>query len=121
MGLAGHFSLALEILQSVGMIARKNSPRGLRLSDMADALHIEHRHAQQVLDALHDLKWIGENWSKPTRALKALGSCWSTCERSPLAPLVDTLVSCIRQRTQRCFGGKCTCPTIKVADVMKLS
>ena len=53
------FRLALEILSQLA-IARKTSPQGLRMSDMADALHIEHRHAEQALNALHELKWIGK-------------------------------------------------------------
>ena len=53
------FRLALEIL-AILALARKRSPQGLRVTEVADMLHIEHRHAQQALDALHELNWIGK-------------------------------------------------------------
>ena len=53
------FRLALEVLQRLS-VARMASPQGLRLSELADELHIEQRHAQLVLDALHELNWAGQ-------------------------------------------------------------
>ena len=53
------FRLALEVLQRLS-VARMASPQGLRLSELADELHIEQRHAQLVLDALHELNWVGQ-------------------------------------------------------------
>jgi len=52
------FRLALEVLKLLSD-ARVNSPQGLRLNDMASQLHIEHRHAIRVVDALNELGWIG--------------------------------------------------------------
>ena len=52
------FRLALEVLQRLS-VARMASPQGLRLSQLADELHIEQRHAQLVLDALQELNWVG--------------------------------------------------------------
>jgi membrane protein len=52
------FRLALEVLKLLND-ARVNSPQGLRLNDMASQLHIEHRHAIRVVDALNELGWIG--------------------------------------------------------------
>ena len=51
------FRLALEVLQRLS-VARMASPQGLRLSQLADELHIEQRHAQLVLDALQELNWV---------------------------------------------------------------
>ena len=52
------FRLALEVLKLL-KDARVNSPQGLRLNEMASQLHIEHRHAIRVVDALNELGWIG--------------------------------------------------------------
>jgi len=52
------FRLALEVLGCLSL-ARSSSPEGLRMSQLADELHIEQRHAQIVLDTLEELKWVG--------------------------------------------------------------
>jgi membrane protein len=52
------FRLALEVLRCLSF-ARSSSPQGLRMSQLADELHIEQRHAQIVLDTLEELKWVG--------------------------------------------------------------
>lgn len=52
------FRLALEVLRCLSL-ARSSSPEGLRMSQLADELHIEQRHAQIVLDTLEELKWVG--------------------------------------------------------------
>jgi membrane protein len=52
------FRLALEVLRCLSF-ARSSSPEGLRMSQLADELHIEQRHAQIVLDTLEELKWVG--------------------------------------------------------------
>jgi membrane protein len=112
------FRLALEILHQL-MMARKNSPRGLRLSEMADALHIEHRHAQKALDALHDLKWVGKLEQTNTR----LESAWVLLidlQEVSVEPLVERL--CLHQTENTALlWQQMHLPHIKVADVMKLS
>jgi membrane protein len=112
------FRLALEILHQL-MMARKNSPRGLRLSEMADALHIEHRHAQKALDALHDLKWVGKLEQTNTR----LESAWVLLidlQEVSVEPLVERL--CLHQTENTALlWQQMHLPHIKVADVMELS
>ena len=109
------FRLALEILSQLA-VARKTSPQGLRLSDMAEALHIEHRHAQQVLNALHDLKWIGVLEQSNSR----LESAWVLLvdlREVSLAPLMDSL--CLHQTENTALlWQQMHLPTIKVADVI---
>ena len=112
------FRLALEILSQLAS-ARKASPQGLRLSEMAEALHIEHRHAQQALDALHDLKWIGKLEQSSTR----LESAWVLLvdlQEVSLEPLMDRL--CLHQTENTALlWQQMHLPHIKVADVIKLS
>jgi membrane protein len=112
------FRLALEILSQLA-IARKTSPQGLQLSEMAEALHIEHRHAQQALDALQDLKWIGKLEQSNTR----LESAWVLLvdlQEVSLEPLMDRL--CLHQTENTALlWQQMHLPHIKVADVMKLS
>jgi membrane protein len=110
------FRLALEILSQLA-IARKTSPQGLRMSDMADALHIEHRHAEQALNALHELKWIG----KLEQSNPRLESAWVLLvdlQEVGLAPLMESL--CLHQSeiTERLWE-QLQMPHIKVADVIK--
>jgi membrane protein len=52
------FRLALEILACLST-ARLTSPQGLRMSELAQTLHLEHRHTQFVLDVLLALQWVG--------------------------------------------------------------
>ena len=110
------FRLALEILSQLS-VARKSSPQGLRLSEMAEALHIEHRHAQQVLNALHDLKWIGKLEQSNSR----LESAWVLLvdlQEVSLAPLMDSL--CLHQTENTALlWQQMHLPTIKVAEVIK--
>ena len=110
------FRLALEILSQLA-VARKTSPQGLRLSEMAEALHIEHRHAQQVLNALHDLKWIGKLEQFNSR----LESAWVLLvdlQEVSLAPLMDSL--CLHQTENTALlWQQMHLPTIKVAEVIK--
>jgi hypothetical protein len=102
---------------SLLVVARKTSPQGLRLSEMAEALHIEHRHAQQVLNALHDLKWIGKLEQSNSR----LESAWVLLvdlQEVSLAPLMDSL--CLHQTENTALlWQQMHLPTIKVADVIK--
>jgi membrane protein len=112
------FRLALEILSQLA-VARKTSSQGLQLSEMAEALHIEHRHAQQALDALQDLKWIGKLEQSNTR----IESAWVLLvdlQEVSLEPLMDRL--CLHQTENTALlWQQMHLPHIKVADVMKLS
>ncbi len=83
------FRLALETL---GLLrdARVNSPQGLRLSEMASQLKIEHRHAIRVMDALHELGWAG----RIEQADAKTDSAWVLLidlSTTPLAPLAEKL------------------------------
>jgi membrane protein len=110
------FRLALEIL-SLLALARKTSPQGLRLSEMAEALHIEHRHAHQVLNALLELKWVGVLEQTNLR----LESAWVLLvdlQEVSLEPLMDSL--CLHQTENTLLlWQQMHLPTIKVADVIK--
>jgi len=83
------FRLALETL---GLLrdARVNSPQGLRLSEMASQLKIEHRHVIRVMDALHELGWAG----RIEQADAKTDSAWVLLidlSTTPLAPLAEKL------------------------------
>jgi membrane protein len=83
------FRLSLEVLKLLHD-ARLTSPQGLRLQDMASQLHIEHRHAIRVMDALNELAWIGRIEQANAKA----ESTWVLLidlAATPLAPLVEKL------------------------------
>ena len=83
------FRLALETLNLLRN-ARVNSPQGLRLSEMASQLKIEHRHAIRVMDALHELGWAG----RIEQADAKTDSAWVLLidlSTTPLAPLAEKL------------------------------
>ena len=84
------FRLALEFLNLMSQ-ARMSSPQGLRLSEMAHQLHIEHRHAIRVLDALHDLGWAGRLEQANVKA-EPLWVLLVDLSSTPLAPLVEKLL-----------------------------
>ena len=110
------FRLALETL---GLLrdARVNSPQGLRLSEMASQLKIEHRHVIRVMDALHELGWAG----RIEQADAKTDSAWVLLidvSTTPLAPLAEKLwlahpseADVIWQKTQL--------DQLTVADVIK--
>ena len=111
------FRLALEILEQLAL-ARKTSPQGLRVSQLAEVLHIEHRHAQQALDALEELKWVGKLEQSNLR----LESAWVLLvdlDEVLLAPLVKRL--CLLQTDHTApLWTQMNLPNIKVADVIKI-
>ena len=83
------FRLALETLHLLRN-ARVNSPQGLRLSEMASQLRIEHRHALRVMDALLELGWAG----RIEQADAKTDSAWVLLidlSTTPLAPLAEKL------------------------------
>ena len=110
------FRLALEILSQLA-IARKTSPQGLRMSDMADALHIEHRHAEQALNAIHELKWIGKLEQSNAR----LESAWVLLvdlHEVSLAPLIERL--CLRHtESTELLWQQMNLANTKVAEVIQ--
>jgi len=84
------FRLALETLGALDE-AHHKPPHGLSLSELAQALRIELRHAQRVVQVLHALGWIGE--------LKALEDktdsryvLLADLQVTPLAPLAEALL-----------------------------
>jgi membrane protein len=110
------FRLALETLDLLRN-ARVNSPQGLRLSEMASQLRIEHRHAIRVMDALRELGWAG----RIEQADAKTDSAWVLLidlSKTPLAPLAEKLwlahsgeADLIWQKTQL--------DQLTVADVIK--
>ncbi len=83
------FRLSLEVLHRLN-VARVNSPQGLYLSDMANHLHIEHRHALRVLDALHDLGWVGR-LEQTNVKVETPWVLLVDLSATPLAPLAEKL------------------------------
>jgi membrane protein len=83
------FRLALEILSLLTQ-ARLTSPQGLRLSEMALQLHIEHRHAIRVLDALSELGWAGR-LEQADLKIEAPWVLLVDLTSTPLAPLAEKL------------------------------
>jgi hypothetical protein len=108
--------LALETLHLLRN-ARVSSPQGLRLSELASQLRIEHRHAIRVMDALRELGWAG----RIEQADAKTDSAWVLLidlSTTPLAPLAEKLwlahpgeADLIWQKTQL--------DQLTVADVIK--
>jgi membrane protein len=111
------FRLALEILEQLAL-ARKTSPQGLRVSQLAEVLHLEDRHAQQALEALEELKWVGKLEQSNLR----LESAWVLLvdlDEVLLAPLVTRL--CLLQTEHTApLWTQMNLHNIKVADVIKI-
>jgi membrane protein len=110
------FRLALEVLQSLS-IARSSSPQGLRLSQLANELHIEQRHAQLVLDALQELKWVG----RLEQSINNTESAWVLLvdiTNTQLEPLVQKLCLHASDATELLWQ-KTQLTRLKLADVIK--
>jgi membrane protein len=110
------FRLALEILAKLAL-ARKTSPQGLRVTEVADMLHIEHRHAQQALDALHELNWIGK-LEQPNTRLESAWVLLVDLDEVLLEPLVNRLCLLQTENTEPLWT-QMNLSHIKVADVIK--
>ena len=110
------FRLALEILAKLAL-ARKTSPQGLRVTEVADMLHIEHRHAQQALDALHELNWIGK-LEQPNTRLESAWVLLVDLDEVLLEPLVNRLCLLQTENTEPLWT-QMNQSNIKVADVIK--
>ena len=110
------FRLALEILATLAL-ARKTSPQGLRVTEVADMLHIEHRHAQQALDALHELNWIGK-LEQPNTRLESAWVLLVDLDEVLLEPLVTRLCLLQTENTEPLWN-QMNLSNIKVADVIK--
>ncbi len=110
------FRLALEIL-AVMALARQTSPQGLRKAEMADALHIEHRHAQFVLDALHELNWVGR-LEQPSSKSESAWVLLVDLHDTPLAPLLEKM--CLRHSAgTELLWQQSQWATLNVADVIR--
>jgi membrane protein len=110
------FRLSLEVLKLLND-ARLTSPQGLRLQDMASQLHIEHRHAIQVMDALNELAWIGRIEQANAKA----DSTWVLLidlAATPLAPLVEKLWLARAQKADLLWQ-QMQLDQLSVADVIK--
>ncbi len=110
------FKLALEVLKRLSL-ARITSPQGLRVSELADELHLEHRHAQFVLDALLELKWVGRLEQSTTQ----IESAWVLLvdlSVTQLEPLVKKLCLHPSQATELLWQ-KTQLPQLMLADVIK--
>jgi membrane protein len=110
------FRLSLEVLRSLSL-ARSSSPQGLRMSQLADELHIEQRHAQLVLETLLELKWVGRLEQSNTK----LDSAWVLLvdmANTNLEPLVQKL--CLHpSHATDLLWQKTQLTSLKLADVIK--
>jgi len=110
------FRLSLEVLRSLSL-ARSSSPQGLRMSQLADELHIEQRHAQLVLETLQELKWVGRLEQSNTK----LESAWVLLvdmANTNLEPLVQKL--CLHpSHATDLLWQKTQLTSLKLADVIK--
>ena len=110
------FRLSLEVLRSLSL-ARSSSPQGLRMSQLADELHIEQRHAQLVLETLQELKWVGRLEQSNTK----LDSAWVLLvdmANTNLEPLVQKLCLYPSHATDLLWQ-KTQLTSLKLADVIK--
>jgi membrane protein len=110
------FRLALEILQCLST-SRASSPQGLRMSQMADELHIEQRHAQLVLDALQELRWVGR-LEQPDNKLESQWVLLVDISTTQLDPLVQKLCLQTSEATELLWQ-KTQLTSLKLADVIK--
>jgi membrane protein len=110
------FRLALEFLNLMSQ-ARMSSPQGLRLSEMAHQLHIEHRHAIRVLDALHELGWAGRLEQANVKA-EPLWVLLVDLSSTSLAPLVEKLLLAHPEASEL-FWQKTQLGHLTVAEVVK--
>jgi membrane protein len=84
------FRLALETLGALQR-TQNTRPYGLSLNELAEALRIELRHAQRVIDVLIQLEWIG--LLQPTTTDTAVRYVLLTdLHATPLAPLANALL-----------------------------
>jgi membrane protein len=109
------FRLALETLSALDA-AHHIPPHGLSLRELAQALRIELRHAQRVVQVLHGLGWIGE--------LKALQDetearyvLLADLQVTPLAPLAEALLVSKDDSSQNVWRNM-GIGQLHVADVM---
>ena len=111
------FRLALEVLRCL-QDSRLSAPQGLRMIDIANQLHIEHRHANGVLEALHELGWAG----RLEQANPQAESSWVLLVDltvTPLAPLAARLWLAAPSDSTRVLWDQTQLSTLKVADVIK--
>jgi membrane protein len=98
-------------------LARTSAPQGLGMSQLANELHIEQRHAQIVLDTLQELKWVG----RLEQANHNIESAWVLLvemENTLLEPLVQTL--CLHpSEVTELLWQKTQLTSLKLADVIK--
>ena len=87
------------------------------MSQLADELHIEHRHAQIVLDTLEELKWVGrlEQSNSNTESAWVLLVDMSNTQ---LEPLVQKLCLHPSEATELLWQ-KTQLTDLKLADVIK--
>jgi len=110
------FRLALEILQCLST-SRASSPQGLRMSQMADELRIEQRHAQLVLDALQELRWVGR-LEQSDNKLESQWVLLVEISTTQLDPLVQKLCLQTSEATELLWQ-KTQLTSLKLADVIK--
>ena len=110
------FRLSLEVLNSLAQ-ARFSASQGLGITVIAEQLHIEQRHAQFVLDALQELKWVGR--LEPSSSDQE--SAWVLLidmDSTPLEPLVQKLCLHASDATALLWE-KAQLSHLKLADVIK--
>jgi membrane protein len=87
------------------------------MSQLADELHIEQRHAQVVLDTLEELKWVGRLEQSSSNAENA----WVLLvdmSNTQLEPLVQKLCLHPSEATELLWQ-KTQLTNLKLADVIK--
>jgi membrane protein len=109
------FRLALEVLRCLSL-ARSSSPQGLHMSQLADELHIEQRHAQIVLDTLQELKWVGR-LEQPNSNTESAWVLLVDMSNTQLEPLVQKL--CLHPSdVTELLWQKTQLTRLKLADVI---
>ena len=110
------FRLALEILSCLST-ARLNTPQGLRMSELAQTLHLEHRHTQFVLDALLEMQWVGR-LAQPDPQLEATWVLLVDMDTVLVEPLFEKL--CLsHSATSQLLWQKTQMAQWKLADVVR--
>jgi membrane protein len=110
------FRLALEILSCLST-ARMNTPQGLQMSELAQTLHLEHRHTQFVLDVLLELQWVGR-LEQPEAQLEATYVLLVDLRTEAIEPLFEKL--CLRRSDiTDLLWQQTQIAQLKLADVVK--
>ena len=94
-----------------------NTPQGLQMSELAQTLHLEHRHTQFVLDVLLELQWVGR-LEQPEAQLEATYVLLVDLRTEAIEPLFEKL--CLRRSDiTGLLWQQTQIAQLKLADVVK--